>query len=48
MQFTVPIFDPAHPIYYIKVFSDRWVCPEHCLPLSFKTLKLPSKFPAPT
>ena len=48
LQFTVPLFDPPHPIYYIKVFSDRWVCPEHCLPISFKALKLPSKFPAPT
>ena len=48
LQFTVPLFEPPHPIYYIKVFSDRWVCPEHTLPLSFRALKLPNRFPAPT
>ena len=24
-EFTVPLFDPLHPIYYIKVVSDRWL-----------------------
>lgn len=24
-EFTVPLFDPLHPIYYIKVISDRWL-----------------------
>lgn len=37
-----------HPLYYIKVISDRWVCPDNVLPLSFRSIILPSKFSAPT
>lgn len=37
-----------HPLYYIKVISDRWVCPDNVLPLSFRTIILPSKFSSPT
>ncbi len=33
-----------HPLYYIKVISDRWVCPDNVLPLSFRSIILPSKF----
>lgn len=27
VQFTVPLFEILHPLYYIKVISDRWLCP---------------------
>ena len=27
--------------------SDRWVCPDNILPLSFKKIILPSRFPSP-
>jgi pre-mRNA-splicing helicase BRR2 len=37
-----------HPLYYIKVVSDRWVCPDNVLPLSFRSIVLPSKFNPPT
>ncbi|KAF9237747.1 putative RNA helicase [Melanogaster broomeanus] len=38
---TVPMFEPVPPNYYISVMSDR-------LPISFKHLILPEKFPLPT
>jgi pre-mRNA-splicing helicase BRR2 len=47
IQFIVPLFEIMHPLYYIKVISDRWICPESCLPLSFRSIILPSKFPQP-
>jgi len=48
VSFTVPLFEPIHPQYYIKVISDRWVGAESSLPLSFRHLILPAKFPAHT
>jgi len=36
-----------HPLYYIKIISDRWVCSDNVLPLSFKSMILPSKFSPP-
>ena len=47
-EFTVPLFDPLHPIYFIKIISDRWLQCEAQLPISFKNLILPEKFPAAT
>ena len=47
-EFTVPLFEPLHPLYYIKVISDRWLQCEAQLPVSFKNLILPEKFPLPT
>ena len=47
-EFTVPLYDPLHPIYYIKVISDRWLNCESQLPISFKNLILPEKFCPPT
>ena len=47
-EFTVPLFEPLHPLYYIKVISDRWLQCEAQLPVSFKNLILPEKFPIPT
>lgn len=36
-----------HPLYYIKVISDRWICADNVLPLSFKSMVLPSRFSQP-
>ena len=45
---TVPMFEPVPPNYYISLISDRWLHAETRLPISFKHLILPEKFPAPT
>lgn len=45
---TVPMFEPVPPNYYISVVSTRWLHAETRLPISFKHLLLPEKFPPPT
>ncbi|KAF7323081.1 hypothetical protein HMN09_00088200 [Mycena chlorophos] len=45
---TVPMFEPVPPNYYISVVSERWLHAETRLPISFKHLILPEKFPPPT
>ena len=45
---TVPMFEPVPPNYYISIISDRWLQAETRLPVSFKLLILPEKFPPPT
>ncbi|KAH9029423.1 putative RNA helicase [Lactarius pseudohatsudake] len=45
---TVPMFEPVPPNYYISVIADRWLHAETRLPISFKHLILPEKFPQPT
>ncbi|KAG2058635.1 DNA polymerase theta/eta [Suillus hirtellus] len=46
---TVPMFEPVPPNYYISVVSDQWLhVAETRLPISFKHLILPEKFPPPT
>jgi len=48
VMLTVPMFKPAPPNYYISIISDRWLHAETQLPISFKHLILPKKFPKPT
>ncbi len=48
VSFTVPLFEPLHPQYFIKVVSDRWLGSESTLPVSFRHLFLPEKFPPHT
>ena len=48
MNLTVPMFEPVPPNYYITVISERWLRPETRLPISFKHLIRPAKFPAAT
>eukprot|EP01041_Mallomonas_annulata_P002895 gene2895-5684_t len=48
VSFMVPIHDPLPPQYFIKVVSDRWLHSETVLPVSFRHLILPQKFPPPT
>lgn len=45
---TVPMFEPVPPNYYVSVVSERWLHSETRLPISFKHLILPAKFPPPT
>lgn len=48
VTFTIPMTEPVPPNYYISVVSDRWLHSEVRLPISFKNLILPEKFPPPT
>lgn len=48
VTFTVPMTDPVPPNYFISVVSDRWLQSEMRLPISFKNLILPEKFPPHT
>lgn len=48
LSFTIPIFEPMPPQYYIRVVSDKWLGSETVLPVSFRYLLLPGKYPAPT
>jgi pre-mRNA-splicing helicase BRR2 len=48
LDFTVPLFDPLHPTYFMTVLSDRWLSCEMSFPMSFKYLLLPEKCPPPT
>jgi pre-mRNA-splicing helicase BRR2 len=48
LTFTVPMLEPLPPNYFVTVVSDRWL---HCtarLPISFKHLILPEKYPPHT
>eukprot|EP00040_Diaphanoeca_grandis_P033251 m.203207 g.203207 ORF g.203207 m.203207 type:complete len:2196 (+) comp32849_c2_seq1:126-6713(+) len=48
VEFTVPIMEPLPPQYFIRVVSDRWLGADTQLPVSFRHLILPEKFPANT
>lgn len=48
VSFTVPVLDPLPPQYFIRVVSDRWLGSETLLPVSFRHLILPEKYPPPT
>eukprot|EP00798_Chlamydomonas_sp_ICE-L_P019205 gene19205-25823_t len=48
LSFTVPISEPVPPQFFIKVVSDRWLQCESVLPVSFRHLILPEKYPPPT
>ncbi|KAH3788153.1 U5 small nuclear ribonucleoprotein 200 kDa helicase-like [Dreissena polymorpha] len=48
VKFFVPVFDPLPPQYFIRVISDRWIGAETLLPVSFRHLILPEKYPPPT
>ncbi|EPS72238.1 hypothetical protein M569_02516, partial [Genlisea aurea] len=48
VNFTVPIYEPLPPQYFINVVSDRWLGAQTVLPVSFRHLILPEKYPPPT
>uniref|UniRef100_A0A2P2L2Z5 RNA helicase n=1 Tax=Rhizophora mucronata TaxID=61149 RepID=A0A2P2L2Z5_RHIMU len=48
LNFTVPVYEPLPPQYFIRVVSDRWLGSQTVLPVSFRHLILPEKYPPPT
>jgi len=48
LVFSVPIMDPLPPAYFVRVVSDRWLHSESVMPISFRSMILPAKFPPPT
>ncbi|KAJ0247227.1 Sec63 domain-containing protein [Hirschfeldia incana] len=48
LNFTVPIFEPLPPQYFVQVVSDKWLGSQTVLPVSFRHLILPEKYPPPT
>ncbi|KAK4719515.1 hypothetical protein R3W88_017853 [Solanum pinnatisectum] len=48
LNFTVPIYEPLPPQYFIRVVSDRWLGSQTVLPVPFRHLILPEKHPPPT
>ncbi|KAI8793415.1 U5 small nuclear ribonucleoprotein 200 kDa helicase [Biomphalaria glabrata] len=48
LKFFVPVFEPLPPQYFIRVISDRWIGSETQLPVSFRHLILPERYPPPT
>ncbi|KAL0039926.1 hypothetical protein WJX77_011783 [Trebouxia sp. C0004] len=48
VAFTIPIFEPLPPQYYIRAVSDSWLGAEAFLTVSFKNLILPERHPPHT
>jgi pre-mRNA-splicing helicase BRR2 len=48
MSFTVPLFEPMPPNYFISLVSDRWLHVESRIPVLLKNLILPEKYPPHT
>ncbi|KAG2296108.1 hypothetical protein Bca52824_042777 [Brassica carinata] len=48
LNFTVPISEPLPPQYFIRVVSEKWLGSLTVLPISFRHLILPEKYPPPT
>jgi pre-mRNA-splicing helicase BRR2 len=48
LSFTVPLFEPLAPNYFISVVSDSWLHSETRLAVSFRNLLLPTKFSPPS
>ena len=48
VSFTVPLFEPLAPNYFISLVSDRWLHVETRIPILLKNLILPSKYPPAT
>ena len=46
--FTIPIFEPLPPQYYIRIVSDRWLKCELTHAISFQHLILPERHPPHT
>src|SRR5688572_12456066 len=48
VKMFVPVFDPLPPLYFIRIVSDRWLGSDTVLPVSFRHLILPEKYPPPS
>ena len=44
LSFTIPIYQPLPPQYFIRVTSDKWLGSTTILPISFRNLILPTKY----
>ncbi|KAI8064474.1 Sec63 Brl domain-containing protein [Gongronella butleri] len=44
VSFTVPLYEPLPPNYYVTIVADRWMHAETKLPVSFRHLILPDKY----
>ena len=47
-MFTIPIFDPVPPQYFVQCHSDRWLGSQSTLAVSFQHLILPEQHPPHT
>lgn len=47
-SFTIPLSDPMPPNCFVTLLSDRWLHSEAKLPISFKHLILPERYPPHT
>jgi pre-mRNA-splicing helicase BRR2 len=48
VTFFVTIADPIPPLYFIRVAADKWIGSDITVPVSFRDIILPSKFPPVT
>ena len=48
LSFTIPIFDPMPPQYFVQCHSDRWIGSQSTLAVSFQHLILPEMHPPNT
>lgn len=48
VNFTVPLFDPMPPQYFLRIISDTWLQSETTHIITFRSLILPEKFPPHT
>ncbi|KAK8792756.1 hypothetical protein WA158_004920 [Blastocystis sp. Blastoise] len=44
LVFTVPIFDPLSPQYFLRIINDKWLHSETIHTISFRHLLLPEKY----
>ena len=47
VKFFLPVFEPLPPQYFIRVIFHTWIASETQLPVSFRHLILPEKYPPP-
>ncbi len=48
LGFTIPIFEPLPPQYWVRIVSDSWLGSETVVPMSFQHLLLPDRHPPHT
>jgi activating signal cointegrator complex subunit 3 len=48
LAFTIPIFEPLPPQYFVRATSDRWVGMQNVVAVSFQHLILPDRHPPHT
>lgn len=48
IHFTVPLFEPLPPQYFLRIISDTWLQAESTHLISLRSLVLPEKFPPHT